>query len=791
MCATTRFCAFCHTLVLFATFAVTTSSTAGKVIYVDDDARGTGDGTSWPNACKHLQDGLALTAPGDEVRIAQGVYRPDQSSVRRGGSRSRVATFQLKSGVFLKGGYAGVAMSSPDARDVGQHVTVLSGDLLADDRPGFANNGDNSYHVVTGSGVDKTAVLEGLTITGGNASEENWDSDRSSGGGVYIDHGSPTLAKCTVIANSAMAGGGMCVLNGSRPALTDCLFIGNSATYHGGGMDSVDSQPDLMNCVFLSNRAMMKYGGAMRNYQSSPRLTNCLLAGNSSEGNAGAIFNHNHSNPTLINCTVVANAARSIGGIDNVLESHPELMNCILWGNTSQSEVGERAQIRGETSSMQCCCVQGWSGTWGGSGNHGADPQFVDREGVDGIIGTDDDDLRLLAGSPCIDAGSNAALPRLITVDLAGNPRIVNGTVDMGAYEGVGEPARRVYHVDALAGNDHRDGSSLRMAFATIQKGIGTAQDADTVLVYPGLYEGEVDFLGKAIMVQAVATKAGVPILENARGFAVSFYNGEGPDSVLANFVIRNSFIGIFVAGSSPTLRNLTLVNNDSGVEAYVDSQPDITSCIFWGNAEMDLFQCEARYSRLEYVVPDQHNISAQPLFVDSDHGDYHLRSERGRYWPEHDVWVLDEITSPCVDGGDPDDPVGQERTPNGGRINMGAYGGTLYASMSEMPRPKASNPNPADGATGVSLNVVLTWTAALDAIAHDVYLGTTFDQVAASSRDNPAALVSMGQHTTTFDPGTLAREAFYYWRVDEIHSHNDVTKGDVWMFKTTSGMRR
>jgi hypothetical protein len=74
------------------------------------------------------------------------------------------------------------------------------------------------------------------------------------------------------------------------------------------------------------------------------------------------------------------------------------------------------------------------------------------------------------------------------------------------------------------------------------------------------------------------------------------------------------------------------------------------------------------------------------PLFADANNSDYHLLSERGRYWPAHDVWVLDDVTSPCIDGGDPNVNPSNERMPNGGRINMGAYGNTAYASMSEWP---------------------------------------------------------------------------------------------------------
>ena len=92
------------------------------------------------------------------------------------------------------------------------------------------------------------------------------------------------------------------------------------------------------------------------------------------------------------------------------------------------------------------CCVQGWSKSLGaedpltGKGNVDSDPLFVQAAGPDGIAGTLDDDLRLQAGSPCINQGDNTALPPEILTDLEGRPRILNGAVDLGAYE-FGEPA--------------------------------------------------------------------------------------------------------------------------------------------------------------------------------------------------------------------------------------------------------------------------------------------------------------------------------------------------------------
>gem|GEM_PF-749669 len=241
------------------------------------------------------------------------------------------------------------------------------------------------------------------------------------------------------------------------------------------------------------------------------------------------------------------------------------------------------------------------------------------------------------------------------------------------------EPTPGTYYVDGVNGSDLNDGRSLENAFATIQMGIDTATDGNTVLVYPDVYMEELNFDGKAI---TVASGADAATIEAPLGYAVSFYNGEEPNSVLKNFVIRNSDMAIFLAGSSPTLSNLTIVDNDYGIAAYVNSEPDISNCIFWNNTDGDLYQCEALHSWIQ----DANDPNASPGFADAGGGDYHLLSERGRYWPAHDVWVLDDVTSPCVDGGDPNLEPSGEPMPNGGLVNIGAYGDTAYASMSEWP---------------------------------------------------------------------------------------------------------
>jgi len=109
------------------------------------------------------------------------------------------------------------------------------------------------------------------------------------------------------------------------------------------------------------------------------------------------------------------------------------------------------------------------------------------------------------------------------------------------------------------------DGSSLH-PFDSIQEGVDAASDGEQVLVRPGTYVEEVVFKGKAITVHGIG---GAPILEAPDSEAVSFYYGEARDSVLRNFIIRNSYTAVFIAGSSPTINNVTIVDNVLGIGAY------------------------------------------------------------------------------------------------------------------------------------------------------------------------------------------------------------------------------
>ncbi|UCD30563.1 MAG: right-handed parallel beta-helix repeat-containing protein, partial [Planctomycetota bacterium] len=440
------------------------------LLYVDINATGLNNGTSWTDAFNKIQDALNLAATNTtdhviKIWVAAGTYLP----AGPGGDRN--TSFQLINKVAVYGGFAGhedPATFNLDDRDFEINETILSSDLNGDDGPDFVNNSENSYHAVKAVGVIGDTILDGFTITAGNA---NGPEPDNNGGGILLDASSLTISNCTFSYNSASDNGGSAFIdNGSELiivncrltenvadrgggigsnnqsilTLTDCTIINNSAKFGGGIYNAIDSNAELTNCVFIGNISNA-IGGGMCNFRTSTAaLTNCLFSGNSTGSRGGGMCSVSKSNPTITNCTFSSNSAdRKGGAISSANDSNPVLANCILWGNNAGDLYDEVAQIetlRG-TATVDYSCIQGWTGDLGGTGNHGDDPLFIDPDGPDDAVGTEDDNLRLQRISPCIDAGYNDAVPDGVTTDLDGNPRFIDGdddeitTVDMGAYE--------------------------------------------------------------------------------------------------------------------------------------------------------------------------------------------------------------------------------------------------------------------------------------------------------------------------------------------------------------------
>jgi len=184
----------------------------------------------------------------------------------------------------------------------------------------------------------------------------------------------------------------------------------------------------------------------------------------------------------------------------------------------------------------------------------------------------------------------------------------------------------------------------------------------------------------------SIVANSGTGIEMHPRKLArYTFYNYP---QISNSIIAKNSHQGI--SGGVPTITNCTIVENLQG--GIYGSRPTVTNSIIYfnGNAQIAESFETVTYSDIQGSWPGTGNIDADPLFVSlywissnsTDAGDYHLKSQAGRWDPDSQTWVQDNVTSPCIDNGDPASPVGDEPAPNGGIINMGAYGGTTQASM-------------------------------------------------------------------------------------------------------------
>ncbi|MHC4154082.1 MAG: right-handed parallel beta-helix repeat-containing protein [Planctomycetota bacterium] len=349
----------------------------------------------------------------------------------------------------------------------------------------------------------------------------------------------------TVTGGHSYQGGGM-YLAGCSPRIVNCAFAGNTAANSGGGMYAADSLSlTVQNCAFAGNTAGLK-GGAMLNRDCTAAVTNCVFGENSAGAAGGGMYImalEGQSSAAITNCTFSGNATNNVGGaVWKNGRSSVDLTNCILWGNTAT--VGG-PQIYGD-------CVVSYSdveGDWEGDGNIDADPCFVNAVGGD---------YHLLVDSPCINSGH----PDTIYTgekDIDGEPRVMAGTVDMGADEYCG-----VINID----NQFPE----QQWYESIQAAIDDmdAEPGETIEAGPGTYSESIDFKGKAITVRSsypdhwdVVEQTVIDATGKENG--VGFCTSEGADAVLKGFAVKNSSgHGISISGSSPTIRNCIIENNAS-----------------------------------------------------------------------------------------------------------------------------------------------------------------------------------------------------------------------------------
>jgi len=364
---------------------------ARSIVYVDARADSINNGSSWGNAYTYLQDALADTNSMErpvEIRVAQGVYRPDKGANHIPGDR--MASFELAQYVSLMGGFAGLGAADPNRRDFETCETILSGDLARNDMETDSplnlidapSRSENSYHVVTASYTSEQVVLDGFTIVGGNA---NGGARAKEGGafGCWRYHELkvlPTIKNCVIKHNSAKYGGGLsgcgqvvncivtrniaqiggglvccgmvenCVITHNVAKvragglcncdiIDDCIVSDNRAELRGGGMES-DFGSTIRNCIIANNEALLG-GGTF----GPDQINNCLIVGNHAENGAGV-----QNCKALVNCTVSNNHAELYGGGLHC-STEALVLNSIIWGNTAAQ--GSQLALYGASVAVQ------------------------------------------------------------------------------------------------------------------------------------------------------------------------------------------------------------------------------------------------------------------------------------------------------------------------------------------------------------------------------------------------------------------------------------------------------
>ncbi len=641
------------------------ASLQATIRYVDiNGANPTFPYISWGTAATNIQAAVDATVDDDMVLVTNGTYYP-------------AAEIVISNSITVK------SVGGAD-------VTIV--------------DGGGSHRCFNMS--SPTSVIVGFTVTNGYVTGAYPDY---AGAGISCGSYTPIVSNCTFVGNTAFLGVGGGMFYG---VANNCLFVNNSSEYGGGKAGGTANDCLFTNnvatgtetdsnhgnggglffgtanrCTFSGNSALGDFGngGGM----GGGTANNCIFIGNvasgiTTNGNGGGIFNG-----TANNCTFSGNSAAGDGGGMYLGSAN----NSIVWYNTA---TGSGDDLFGVTASYSCS-----PDATNGVGNIIASPLFIDRQ---------HGDYHLSYISPCIDIGDNSFV--VGATDLDGVVRVLNDTVDIGAFEFV-----PVHYVDVNGTNPKYPYEKWETAATNIQTAIDVSVNGNTVMVGTGTY-----YLAAEILVtNAITIKSagGADLTTIDAGGTSRCFNLNNVECSLFGFKIINGYAsgssaddktggGIYASGSLPkvfncvissnsavgdgggmikgyaynsvfshnsavsgggmslgTLANCTLIYNSASVNGGGLSDGTARNSILWFNTADGVgsnMYFSSSYNSSSPGVSGAGNISLFPAFVDSDNDDFRLQS-----------------SSPCIDSGDNGwvvgdvDLDGEIRIVNG-TVDMGAY---------------------------------------------------------------------------------------------------------------------
>lgn len=351
-------------------------------IYYVDAAKpnNNGSGTSWATAKKDLQDALNMAVAGDSVLVAEGTYYPTKV-FNITSTDPRDKSFFLNKDITLLGGYP----SGGGTSSWGTKPTILSGNIGS-----LRSDSDNSYHVFITTGLTRAALIQGFVIMHGRASNPgtvNFVGEtfgRFNGGGMYNIRSSPTLKAIFFVHNTATSSGGGLYNDKSNISLSNSAACYNSADIAGGGISNARSTTSFTNITLAFNSAIN--GAGIYVYADTLAIYNSVIYGNTTNGTCNLDI-------CMLNAVISAGSAQNASDIS---------------GGTLSSLPGFQ--------------------------HLNSNPFASSPAGPDSMFMTRDDGLRPKFGSKLINNAAGA-VSLADTIDITGIPRMIGGSVDIGAYE--------------------------------------------------------------------------------------------------------------------------------------------------------------------------------------------------------------------------------------------------------------------------------------------------------------------------------------------------------------------